>query len=301
MTNLQLLLGERLKQNEPLASHTSFGIGGPADYFVRVFDREELKKTVVEARAQGIPFFILGSGTNVLFSDRGFRGLVIENRCDTIEIKDNILRVGSGVFLSKVVSAAAQNGLSGLEFAMGIPGTVGGAIHGNAGAFGSCVGDVVESVEILGLDGRCRRLSGSSLDFSYRRSLIQKSGDIILSAAFQLVPGDSKKILSRIKEVVMERIRTQPLTRQSAGSIFRNPGEAAAGYLLEQAGAMGRSRGGAAVSALHANFIINTGHATAASVRDLIFELRQLVEHKFGIQLELEVELVGDWANDKKN
>ncbi len=292
-------LGDRLKQDVPLASYTTFGIGGKADLFYSTRKPEELVCAIRTAQKLRLRFFILGGGSNILVSDSGFRGLVIRNECQDILTNQNSITCQSGAFLSDVVNLAGKCSFSGLEFAAGIPGTVGGAIRGNAGAFGKSVGNVLTRAVILIEKGEIEEVKRDFFQFAYRESRLKSYGscgqtkDVLLSATFTLKKRDKKKIEEKIKRNLKEREKNLPLEEKSAGCFFKNitlnNRKIPAGFLLDQIDAKGMHEGDAKVSAQHANIVINAGNAKAVDVRKLARKLKKKVKEKFDIKLEEEV------------
>jgi len=288
-------VGQPLQAGLPLARHSSFQIGGPADYFFEARKTEELVRALALARREGVPYHVIGGGTNLLFDDRGFRGLIIKNGIKEIRLcEDDVLAVQSGSTLKEFLQFCVEKKRQGLEFLAGIPGTVGGAVYGNAGAFGQCIGSFLFDVRLLSLSGRTLTRPAEEMEFSYRDSLLKRSGDILLEARFRLKEGDPEVMRRTMSEHIAGREKKHPpYTVASAGSYFKNPfpprKQAAAAVLLEKAGAKELKHGGASVSPIHANFIVNTGHATAADVRALAEELKERVRKRFGVELEEEV------------
>ncbi|HPW17373.1 MAG TPA: UDP-N-acetylmuramate dehydrogenase [Candidatus Aminicenantes bacterium] len=287
--------GEPPSENVPLSALSSFGIGGPADLFLEVRTEGELMKAVALASGESYPFYLIGGGSNLLFDDAGYRGLIIRNRLEGLSREENRLNVLSGTGLADIMREALAAGLSGLEFLAGIPGTLGGAVYGNAGAYGWSVGDVVAWATVLIPGGERRTMSRASLGFGYRDSALKRYRGIVLRASLICSPGDSRRSEAKIREI-LEKRRTKhpPLGTACAGSYFKNSSSEtgariAAGQLLEQAGARGMAVGDAAVSAVHCNFIVNTGNARAADVLRLADELKERVFRMFGIRLEEEV------------
>ncbi|MFN2519598.1 MAG: UDP-N-acetylmuramate dehydrogenase [Candidatus Limnocylindria bacterium] len=279
----------------PLAPHTSLGIGGPADFFVRVASEEDLLGAIAVARQNELPLLVLGGGTNVLVSDRGVRGVVLQNAWSEATASGVTIDASSGTPLAHVAAVAARNGIVGLEWMATVPGTVGGAVHGNAGAFGGETADVLVDATLVDLNGDAWLVEGSELGFSYRTSALQRTPIVCLRARFRGSPGDRRTAVATIKRIANERIATQPLAQPNTGSIFRNPPGDHAGRLIESAGLKGARAGGAAVSEKHANFIVNTGGATAADVFALMRRCQERVLERFGVELTPEVELVGEW------
>jgi UDP-N-acetylmuramate dehydrogenase len=282
-------------RDEPMAKHTSLRVGGPADYFVRVASEKDLRGAVTIARQHELPVFVLGGGTNLLVSDRGIRGVVLENAWSEESVEGAEITASSGTPLAHVAAVAARNGITGLEWMATVPGTVGGAVHGNAGAFGSETKDVLVDAELMDQGGATRTATNAELGYAYRTSALQGSTEIVLRARFRGTPGDRATAVRRIKEIANERAAKQPLAQPNTGSIFRNPPGDFAGRLVEAAGLKGRRTGGAMVSEKHANFIVNTGEATAADVLELMRVCQREVKGKFGIDLVPEVEVVGEW------
>lgn len=299
LADLHEAIGERAKVNEPLAPHTTFRIGGPADLFVTAREIDELVGWIRLARQDRVPVFILGNGSNILVRDSGIRGLVIENHCDqvTLNITNEsraLLTAESGASLPGLANRMARQGWSGLEWAIGVPSTVGAAIVGNVGAHGGCIADNLLSVTVFESDGAIREMPKGELEFDYRTSRFKKNKDrIILSAKFELKKGDPATCITRMNEYTDYRRRTQP-TEPSVGSMFKNPPGDYAGKLIAQAGLKGASVGTVEVSQIHANFFVNRGGARAQDVERLIETVRERVRERFGIKLELEIELVGE-------
>ncbi|HEY8807759.1 MAG TPA: UDP-N-acetylmuramate dehydrogenase [Candidatus Limnocylindria bacterium] len=280
---------------EPMSRHTSLHIGGPADYFVRVRSEADLVGVIRVAREAELPTFMLGGGTNLLVADAGIRGVVLENAFSEVDVRGTVLDAASGTPLASVAAAAARNGVLGLEWMATVPGTVGGAVHGNAGAFGSDTASALIDARLLDLNGDIWNARVDELAYSYRTSSLQKTPAICVRARFQGEPGDRPTAVKRIKEMANERIAKQPLAQPNTGSIFRNPPGDHAGRLIEAAGLKGTRIGDAMVSQKHANFIVNAGDATATDVRALMRRCQAEVKERFGIDLVPEVELVGQW------
>ncbi len=298
LTQLRLALGERAQANVPLAPRTTLRIGGPADLLIEAHTIPELIQAVRAARHYAVPFFILGNGSNILVRDAGFRGLVIENHCtqfwlDVAEPGKAMLYAESGASLPGIANRMARQGWCGLEWAIGVPGTMGGAIVGNAGAHGATIADSLDTVLILDPHNTMQRLPKTDLAFDYRTSRFKwESGNVILSAEFILTRDDPQMCITRMSEYIEHRRRTQP-AEASVGSIFKNPPNDFAGRLIEQAGLKGTRIGNVEVSPVHANFMVNHGGATASEVLALIELVREHVREKFGVELELEIEIVG--------
>ncbi len=302
---LEAEVGDRLLVEELLSAHTSYRIGGPADLFIAVESQDELCRIVNLARDYQVPYFLLGSGTNILVSDKGIRGLVIENRArdSRFEVRgeEAILWAEAGAFLRDLAGESVRRGLAGLEWAVGIPGTVGGAVVGNAGAYGGYVSDTLTQVAILRTNGGIQELRAEELGFGYRTSRF-KTADrergaarpVILAAQFKLQPESVKVLRERVAEYTRQREARQP-SEPSAGSVFQRTAQYPAGFLIEQAGLNGKRIGDAQISPKHANFIVNLGRARASDVKALMDIARDAVLRQFGIQLELEQQLVGEW------
>ncbi len=288
------------KRAELLSRYTTSRLGGPADVLVEATNADELKTVVVAAREVGLPILILGGGANVLISDAGVSGLTIINKAKQIEFRaDGMVWCESGVVLPTLARECIARGLSGLEWAVGVPGTVGGAVVGNAGAHGRDTAADLIAATILTDRNEVEEWSNADLQFAYRSSRIKRSAisgqrSVVLAAVFQLAAGDPAELEKKAAEFNEYRRRTQP-PGASLGSMFKNPSNNAAGRLIEQCGLKGTRIGGAEISTVHANFFVNQAGATAADVKALIDLTRRTVRQKFGIELELEIELVGEW------
>ena len=285
-----------IKKNEPLKNHTSFKIGGPADEFSEVNNEEEITELIKYAKEKGIPYTIMGNGSNLLVSDKGVRGLVIKlaKGFDSVEVLGDKIIAKAGILLSKLSNVALENELSGIEFASGIPGTLGGAIYMNAGAYGGEIKDVVEKVTYLS-DGEIKTATKDDLDFGYRHSRFSGTEDIVLSAEIQLKKADKAEIRAIMDDFKERRCSKQPLSMPSAGSTFKRPEGYFAGKLIEDAGLKGKTIGGAQVSEKHSGFVVNKGDATAQDVLDLIKFIQDTVYEKFGVKLETEVKMLGEF------
>ncbi|WP_025028064.1 UDP-N-acetylmuramate dehydrogenase [Caldalkalibacillus mannanilyticus] len=284
-------------KDEPLAKHTTWKIGGPADILIQPSDREGLITTMREIAAHQLPYRVIGRGSNLLVRDGGIRGVVIKlgEGLDHLKIDDSQVVVGAGYSFIKLATIVAQQGLTGLEFAGGIPGTVGGAVYMNAGAHGSDVSRVLHSAEILFEDGSLAVLSNEELKYSYRHSILQdERKGICLEAKFQLAHGERKDIVDALATHKDYRRKTQPLQYPCCGSVFRNPTPHSAGRLIEEAGLKGYQVGDAQISLLHANFIVNLGNASARDVLTLIEHIKSTIQQKFGVEMHPEVQVVGE-------
>lgn len=284
------------RENEPMKAHTSFRIGGPADILVIPSDANQLEKVVTEARTEGIPLTIIGNGSNVLVKDKGIRGVVVKlgNALKSMECSGDKLTAEAGVSLASIANKAAACGLTGLEFAVGIPGSLGGAVFMNAGAYDGEMCKVVAQVTVLTSDGKIEVLSNEDLEFGYRHSSIQDNGAIIISVEMQLAIGDINEIRAKMADFTNRRTTKQPLDIPNAGSMFRRPPGYYAGTLIEEAGLKGYMVGDAQVSTKHAGFVVNVGNATAADVLRLIGEVQEKVYAHAGVRLEPEVRIYGE-------
>jgi UDP-N-acetylmuramate dehydrogenase len=301
-TEIQRRLGIRTSRDEPLARFTTMRVGGPADLYAAPVNAFELRAIVRLARGRDLPHAILGRGSNVVVSDAGVRGLLIHVRAQGFEIADGRLVADAGLPMAKAATVTAEAGLSGLEFGLAIPGNVGGAVWANAGAHDSDVAAILESARVLGADGSEASLAPADLGLAYRESRFKhgadgRPADVILGATFRLAPDDPAAIRIRLDEIRRWRQAHQPLGTPSAGSVFRNPAEGpSAGALVDQCGLKGRRIGGAVVSAKHANWILNDGHASAADVRELAELVRATVAGETGVTLAFEIQFMGDWS-----
>ena len=283
-----------LRFEEPMAKHTSFRIGGGAEVMAFPKNREELAQILKMSALLDCKCAILGAGTNVLAPDEGLSGLVIclKDCLDGMEqLDDTQIRVMAGVTMSRAAVFAANLGLSGLEFAHGIPGTVGGGVYMNAGAYGGEICQVCTQVEVMDRNGNVRVLSGEEMQFSYRHSILEETDDIVVRADFALTRDDPETIKARMKELIGKRSASQPLDLPSAGSAFKRPVGGYAAALIDQAGLRGFQVGGAAVSSKHCGFAVNLGGATAADVKELLRQVSEIVFEKSGIRLEPEVRI----------
>ncbi|WP_019005185.1 UDP-N-acetylmuramate dehydrogenase [Cohnella laeviribosi] len=285
-----------VKLNEPLAEHTTWKIGGPADLFIVPESREQLSETLRLLHKHGVPWTPLGRGSNTLVSDKGVRGAVIKlgSGFDTIAFDNNTVCAGAAYSFIKLSVMAGKQGLTGLEFAGGIPGSVGGAVYMNAGANGSDVSRIFKSADIVWEDGSSGTYGKEDMKFGYRHSILHERRGIVTGATFVLEHGDRKEIAAVMATFKERRLRTQPLQEASAGSVFRNPPNDYSARLIEAAGLKGARVGGAEVSLLHANFIVNLGGATAEDVLTLMHRIQSTVEERFGIRLVPEVLLMGE-------
>ena len=285
--------GEAVSFDEPMARHTLYKIGGPADVFVHATRLGLLRSAVQFAAEHALALHVIGHGSNLLVPDDGVRGLVVRAALTTAHVEGTALTVGAGVALPQAAALAAKHALGGLEFAVGIPGTVGGALVMNAGCHGREIGELVEQVDVVARDGEVRTLARDECRFAYRTSNLREQGVAIAGATLRLVPDDAAAIEQRMGEHRAWRADTQPHGRPNAGCVFKNPPGDAAGRLIDKAGCKGLGVGGAEVSTVHANFIINRDGATYADVTRLIETVRERVAAQFGIRLELELIILG--------
>lgn len=292
--------GQRLLVDEPLSRHTSFAIGGPADLLLSAREPGELRELVELARANRVSVLVIGGGTNILVADKGVRGLVIVNECRGHAVnQDGMLVAQSGALTSRLARKTCAHAWAGLAWAADIPGTVGGAVVGNAGAYGGCMADVVRWVTLMQADGAVGRVGADWLDYGYRASALKacqhEHRPIVLEVGIQLRPGDAEELARKVEQIVGQR-RVQTPEGHCAGSVFKRTLQYPAGFLIEQAGLKGKRIGGAEISEKHANYVMNTGGATAADVRALIELVQGKVLADFGERLEIEIEFVGEWS-----
>lgn len=285
-----------VRENEPLASHTTIKIGGPADLFIEPSSIEKLDnamKAIIEAQ---VKWTVIGRGSNLLVSDRGIEGVVIKlgTGLSEVEVNGTEVKVGGGASMVAFAMSMSRKGLSGLEFASGIPGSVGGGVYMNAGAHGSDISHVLKKAHILFEDGTLEWLTNEEMQFSYRTSVLQKQRPgIVIEAVFNLQEGDKEQIMAIMKKNKEYRRVTQPWDSPCAGSIFRNPLPNHAGQLVEKAGLKGYSIGGAKISEMHGNFIVNAGNAKAQDVLDLIEHVKKTIDSLYGVEMKTEVEIIG--------
>ena len=282
-------------RDEPMKKHTTFRIGGPARFFCLPGSAPQLAETIAVCREAGIPWYILGNGSNVLVSDAGYEGVVIQlfHNLESVRIEGCLMELEAGVLLARAAHLAAKEGLTGLEFASGIPGTLGGALVMNAGAYGGEMKDVVKEAVVMDREGKLLRLRREELELGYRTSVIARKGYVVLSALLELKEGEQAAIEARMKELRTARTEKQPLEYASAGSTFKRPEGHFAGKLIMDAGLRGYRVGGAQVSEKHCGFVINTGEATAEDVLGLIAHIQAEVRRQFGVELEMEVKTLG--------
>lgn len=288
---------ENILFNEPMSRHTTFRVGGPAKCLIKVNNKEQLKKLIPYLHMTGQNFFILGNGSNLLVGDKGYAGILVKlgEGMEAVTVEGERMKISAGTLLSKAASIARENELTGMEFASGIPGTVGGAIVMNAGAYGGEMKQIVESVEVMNREGEILVLDNDTMEFGYRKSVIKSRPFIVLETVLRLQKGKLEEISSKMDELSRLRREKQPLEYASAGSTFKRPEGYFAGKLIMDAGLRGFSIGGAKVSEKHCGFIVNSGNATAADIREVIEEVQQCVKAKFGVTLEREVIYLGDF------
>lgn len=294
---IQALGAERVIFDEPMSKHTTFRIGGPADVFAMPETYEQIGEILKLCKAEGLPFFVLGNGSNLLVSDKGYRGVIIQmdRNMQEIRLEGNTIRACAGALLSSIAVAARNASLTGFEFAGGIPGTLGGACVMNAGAYGGEMKDVLKEVMVMTRDGEILTLPAEKLEMGYRTSIIKKMGYLVLEAVILLEKGDEEAIRDRMKELSDLRTQKQPLDLPSAGSTFKRPEGYFAGKLIMDSGLRGCRIGGAQVSEKHCGFVVNADGATAGDVRALMDHVIQVVKEKYGVTLEPEVKFLGDF------
>lgn len=291
----KIYLENEIMIDEEMKNHIYFKVGGPADIFLTPKSVEQLAETVKICRENNIPYFIIGNGSNLLVKDGGMRGVVIAlTKMNKIQSKGNFIKADAGVLLKDVSDKAVENSLTGFEFACGIPGSVGGAVFMNAGAYGGEIKNVILEAEVMDNEGNIIVLSKDELELGYRTSKVMKENLIVISAIFQLELGEKEVIESRVEELTRKREEKQPLEYPSAGSTFKRPEGYFAGKLIQDAGLKGYSIGGAAVSEKHSGFVINKNGATAKDILDLIKYVQQEVYKQFGVELHTEVRILGE-------
>ncbi len=295
-SKLEKIAGLKMKRNEPLACHTTIEVGGPADLFLQPLTIKAMIAVITKLSGYQFPYILLGGGSNVIAADRGIRGVVISTRkLQQVNIQDNLATAEAGILLSDFCQQLAEAGLSGLEFASGIPGTLGGGLYMNAGAYGGEIKDSLLSAEVLTAEGRRQTLTAEELEMEYRSSLLQEQKLIALSATFKLRKRPSSEIRAEIQKLKEKRWASQPMDKPSAGSTFKRPPGHYAGKLIEEAGLKGCRVGGAMVSPKHAGFIVNTGEATARDIVELMLEIKEKVYQKFRVRLKPEPRLIGEF------
>ena len=287
---------DRIYIDEPMSRHTTFRVGGMADFFVTPKNANEVKDAIEICREEGMPYYVIGNGSNLLVSDKGYRGVIIQiyKEMNEITVEGGKVKAQAGALLSGIAAKAFAAELTGFEFASGIPGTIGGACVMNAGAYGGEMKDVLESVTVLTGEGEIIELGRNELELGYRTSVIAKKGYIVLGAVLKLERGDGEKIKAYMDELKEKRVTKQPLEYPSAGSTFKRPEGHFAGKLIEDAGLRGFQVGGAQVSEKHCGFVINRDHATAADIMELMRQVQIRVKENSGVDLEPEVKRLGD-------
>ncbi len=293
----QVLGKEQVLFEEPMKSHTTFRIGGPAEVFIMPKSVKQVQMAVKICQEEQIPYFILGNGSNLLVSDRGYRGVIIQmdRNMGEIQVEGTEIQAAAGALLSSIAVAARRESLTGFEFAGGIPGTLGGAVVMNAGAYGGEIKDVLKEVTVMDGDGKIFTLPASELEMGYRTSIIKTAGYLVLSARITLSRGKEEDIKARTRELSEMRTQKQPLDYPSAGSTFKRPEGYFAGKLIMDSGLRGYSVGGAMVSEKHCGFVINKGNATAEDVVSLMKHVTEVVQEKYGVTLEPEVKFLGEF------
>ena len=293
---LNILDKEDIKIDEPMKKHISFKVGGPADVLVKPKTEEQLKEIIKFVKNENIPFLIIGNGSNLLVKDGGIRGVVIElsNNFNHFEIDGNIVKVQAGALLSIVGKAVLKESLKGFEFAAGIPGTLGGALAMNAGAYGGEMKHIVKSVRLMDMDGNIVDFTNEQMEFDYRKSILSREEYVVLSAEIELEKGDYEEIKATMMHFTQQRVTKQPLSLPSAGSTFKRPPGHFAGKLIEDCGLRGLTLRGAQVSEKHCGFVVNLGDATAKDLLDLMYVVKSTVKSKFGVMLEEEVKILGE-------
>ena len=294
---IQIIDKERVLIDEPMKKHTTFRVGGNADYFVMPRTTQEVQQVVALCKNENLPYYILGNGSNLLVGDKGYRGVIIQiyKEMNEITVEGDCIRAQAGALLSKVGSVALEARLAGFEFAAGIPGAVGGAVVMNAGAYGGEMKDILASATVLTEDGNVLTLKNEELELGYRTSIIAKRNYIVLEAEYQLQRGDKTEIRAKMDELKKQRVTKQPLEYASAGSTFKRPEGYFAGKLIQDAGLRGFQVGGAQVSEKHCGFVINKGDATAADIVELMNQVSEKVYQEFGVTLEPEVKRLGEF------
>ncbi len=294
---IEILGNNRVLFDEPMSQHTTFRIGGPADVFVMPENYEQIREVLRLCKEEKLPFFVLGNGSNLLVSDSGYRGVIIQmdRNMEEIRLDGEEIHACAGALLSSVAVAARNASLTGFEFAGGIPGTIGGAAVMNAGAYGGELKDVLKEVTVMTREGEILTIPADKLEMGYRTSIIKTAGYLVLEAVISLKKGDEEKIRAVMKELSERRTEKQPLDYPSAGSTFKRPEGYFAGKLIMDSGLRGYRVGGAQVSEKHCGFVINAGGATAEDVRSLMDHVIQVVREKYGVTLEPEVKFLGDF------
>ena len=293
----EILEDNRILEAELMSRHTTFRIGGPADFFLVPENADEIKKIIAVCKEKNVPYFILGNGSNLLVSDKGYQGVVVQlyRNFGQIKVEDGRIHAQAGALLSGIAAAAREASLTGFEFAGGIPGTLGGAVVMNAGAYGGEMKDVLKEVTVLTPEGGVLTLQADELHMGYRTSVIKEAGYIVLEATLELKEGKPEEIKAVMEDLKQRRIDKQPLEYPSAGSTFKRPEGYFAGKLIQDAGLRGFQVGGAQVAEKHCGFVINKEHATAADILELIRQVQEKVLADSGVKLETEVKKIGEF------
>lgn len=294
---IEIMDKDRVLCDEPMKKHTTFRVGGNADYFVMPKTVQEVKEVVMLCKEYKKDYYVIGNGSNLLVSDAGYHGVIIQiyQEMNQIQVEGTTVKVQAGALLSKIGNVALKEELTGFEFAAGIPGTVGGAVVMNAGAYGGETKDILKSATVLTQEGDVLTLYNEELELGYRTSVIAKKGYIVLEAEYELAKGETSVICATMDDLKNRRVTKQPLEYPSAGSTFKRPEGYFAGKLIQDAGLRGYQVGGAMVSDKHCGFVINTGDATASDVWQLIGQISDKVYEKFGVRLEPEVKVLGEF------
>lgn len=295
---IQILGADNVWKDEPMKLHTTFRVGGPADWFVTPEEENQVCELIRFLKKENIPYYVMGNGSNLLVGDKGYRGVIIQMYKKMSQIRameDHVIYAQAGALLSKIAAEALNQEWTGLEFASGIPGTLGGAVMMNAGAYGGEMKHVIKSAMAVSPEGELKVLPIEQMELGYRTSVFAKNGDIVLSAQIQLQPGNVDEIRSYMEDLKERRTTKQPLEFPSAGSTFKRPEGYFAGQLIQETGLRGFQVGGAQVSEKHCGFVINKDNATAADIMALIEEVADRVEAKFGVRLEPEVKRIGEF------
>lgn len=287
---------EYIIEDEMMNKHTTFKVGGPADLYVIPRSEEELVYAIEVCKSENVPYYVIGNGSNLIVTDKGFRGVIIEvyRQMSDITVEGNCITAYAGALLSKIANTALEHGLTGLEFAHGIPGALGGAVTMNAGAYDGEMKQVLESATVIDDKGQVRTLSSDELELEYRKSIISRLGYTVIKATMRLEDGDKEAISAKMKDLMQRRRDKQPLEYPSAGSTFKRPVGHFAGKLIMDAGLRGYQLGGAQVSEKHCGFVINKDHATCQDILDLIHYIQEEVKSKFDVQIEPEVKMIGE-------
>ena len=288
---------ENIYINEPMKEHTTFRVGGPADCLLEIDNKEQLSAVLHYLSLIGLPYFVLGNGSNLLVGDRGYKGIILHIRGNmkAVRVEGNMIIAQAGALLSQIAKVAYEHGLTGFEFAAGIPGTIGGGVVMNAGAYGGEMKQVVDTVSVLDKTGNELNLSNNTMEFGYRTSSIKNNLFVVTEVSLQLASGNKEEIKIKMEELSLKRKGKQPLEYPSAGSTFKRPEGYFAGELIMNAGLRGFAIGGAKVSDKHCGFVVNTGSACAADIYDVIKQVQCVVKEKFRVDLEPEVIMIGDF------